>query len=309
LDDDAKLTSILQVKKTIDKIVIGNANKVSGIGISGNKIALYGVSKSPPTISKIGDYETVYRATGKFISYALRDEYRKEDIEISPENPKFPDRIRPICGGMGISNIDVGGIGTIASVVTDSAGRVYILSNNHVLGGNSAPVGSTVTQPGTLDGGVAETDTIATLTKFVTYNEAGENIVDAAIAEIVPGTEFYQSSVINDNSSIDMISDIRSAKVGDRIYKHGRTSGETTGVIIDTDFSTTMPYPDGKNLYFQDQLLIDLDSYNGDSGSLIFDKDGYAVGLLIGGSLMENGERFAVANKIRNVSALLGIGF
>lgn len=303
------MSSILEVKKSIEHALIGDGNSISGIGLNGNKIAIYRASGNAPRSKiRMSGYDTDYRPVGKFVSYAYLDDMLVKD-EIAPESPVYPDKVRPICGGIGVSNSQVGGIGTIASVVTGSDGKAYILSNNHVLGGNSAPLGSRITQPGGLDGGNEKTDTIATLSKFIPYDTAGYNIVDAAIAEIEPGTEFYTSAVVDDDNVVSMITDVRSADVGDRVKKHGRTSGKTTGEVIDTDFTTTMPYPGDKTLVFKDQLLINLDSYSGDSGSLIFDEDGYAVGLLIGGSITEDGERYAVANKIKNVAAMLGIGF
>lgn len=306
------MTSILEVKKSVEKIILDKGPLVTGIGLNkdGNRIVIYGrdhrAADGHVHRSKLGGYQTEFYKTGDFLSFAYGFNPMSIFTSPDPNNPVVPDRVRPICGGVGISNQDVGGVGTLASIVMDSNGDPYILSNNHVISGNYS-VGTKITQPSFADGGKEESDTIATASNFIPYSE-DYNIVDAAIAKVAPGTEFYNGILLDEGGkNYDVITGYRSAKVGERVTKHGRTTGETTGKIIDTDFSTTMPYPNGQRLHFKDQLLIRLDSVSGDSGSIITGKDGNAVGLLIGGSIDESGKRYVVANKIRNVFELLNI--
>src|SRR3989449_1180431 len=74
--------------------------------------------------------------------------------------------------------------GTIGARVRDALGRVYILSNNHVLANsNDANIGDPQYQPGPFDGGTAA-DQIATLTDFqtITFTSSANNTMDAGIA-------------------------------------------------------------------------------------------------------------------------------
>src|SRR5438034_10144668 len=73
--------------------------------------------------------------------------------------------------------------GTIGARVRDALGRVYILSNNHVLANsNGATIGDPEYQPGPFDGGTSA-DQIATLSDFQVINfTGGSNTIDAAIA-------------------------------------------------------------------------------------------------------------------------------
>jgi len=67
-----------------------------------------------------------------------------------------------------------------------------------------------------------------------------------------------------------------------------------------------MTYPTGERIIYSDQLLITLPVEEGDSGALLLDEDNYAIGLL-SGVVTIDGERYAVANKIRNVLELLDV--
>src|SRR5208337_3842112 len=69
---------------------------------------------------------------------------------------------------------------------------------------------------------------------------------------------------------------------------------------------SSMLYPTGLNVKYVDQLLIRIDTCAGDSGSVYLDNDDNVVGLHAGGAII-NGQRYAVANKIKNVTALLGL--
>ena len=58
-------------------------------------------------------------------------------------------------------------------------------------------------------------------------------------------------------------------------------------------------YGPGKNAYFRDQIIISKSGFSagGDSGSLILDNEGYAVGKLFAGSETEN---ITIANHIHH---------
>src|SRR5262245_51543705 len=133
--------------------------------------------------------------------------------------------------------------GTIGARVRDALGRVYILSNNHVLANsNNANLGDPEYQPGPYDGGTAA-DQIATLTDFQTISFAanGSNTIDAAIAlsstdvldNAVPADEGYgmPNSTIYGDSNHDGFFDDPNALLGLNVQKYGRTTHLTHGQI------------------------------------------------------------------------------
>src|SRR5881394_2951421 len=81
----------------------------------------------------------------------------------------------------------------------DALGRVYILSNNHVLANsNGATIGDPEYQPGPYDGGTSA-DQIATLTDFqvISFASNGSNTIDAAIA--LSSTDLLDNAVPSDD--------------------------------------------------------------------------------------------------------------
>src|SRR5258705_809152 len=74
--------------------------------------------------------------------------------------------------------------GTIGARVRDALGRVYVLSNNHVLANsNGAVIGDPAYQPGPFDGGTAA-DQIATLSDFqtITFSTTPDNTLHPPIS-------------------------------------------------------------------------------------------------------------------------------
>jgi hypothetical protein len=194
--------------------------------------------------------------------------------------------------------------GTYGAIVMDAAHR-YILSNNHVLANeNDLPVGSPIFQPGLLDGGIAVTDQVATLTRFIPLALAVPNLVDCAIARILDTAQaspVFLPNVGNLQSSAPVL-----PAIGMNVEKVGRTTGYTQGRIFDASATVKVEYTMG-TLVFDDQVLVQGTgspfSKSGDSGSLIVDtatKEGTA--LLFAGS-----DSMTIGNKLANVLAALGV--
>jgi hypothetical protein len=218
-------------------------------------------------------------------------------------------RIRPAPGGVSLGHyrITAGTFGILAQ----RNGRPVILSNNHVLANaNDAELGDPILQPGPADGGRVQ-DTIARLADFVPiqFNErplgaigrflewllgpllrflglgvkrlpSGKtNLVDAAIAvPIEPGL------VTQELLGIGRVSGISAASIGQRVRKSGRTTGVTEGRVTGIDAVVEVDYV-GHTAIFREQIVTDLHSQGGDSGSLVVDDDERAVGLLFAGGL------------------------
>jgi hypothetical protein len=105
------------------------------------------------------------------------------------------------------------------------------------------------------------------------------NMVDAAIAAPT-------SNNLLDPNIIDIGAPpqgIAFAKLGMQVFKSGRTSGVTEGIVTQVDVDINVKYDD-RVARFTNQIIITPFSKPGDSGSLILDFQRNAVGLLFSGS-------------------------
>jgi hypothetical protein len=176
----------------------------------------------------------------------------------------------------------VGTFGCLVRKRNDPAGKLYMLSNSHVLAGSGlAALGSNILQPGRKDGGSEPGDALAVLTESAPFdfNPGFNNLCDAAIAEIV--TDDIESAI----PSIGVPAGVRTQLSREmQIQKTGRTTGHTISIVKDLAFRTFISYPrpDGTgqaSAGFRDQVLCEHYTANGDSGSLVCDMDGNAIGL------------------------------
>jgi hypothetical protein len=241
-------------------------------------------------------------------------------------------RHRPASGGVSIGhrNITAGTLGCLVK----RQGQVFVLSNNHVLANsNDARRGDAILQPGPHDGGRFPDDHIAELEDFVPItfleppSECGfarglvavlnagcwsigsktryrtvniqttDNRVDAAIARpLEPGL------VRNEILEIGTISGPGSGSLGMAIKKSGRTTGLTTGEILQVDVTVNVQYGPGRLARFSDQLLAGPMSQGGDSGSAVLDGSNRLIGLLFAGS-----ENSTIVNRIEHVFSELRV--
>jgi len=242
------------------------------------------------------------------------------------------DRFRPAPGGVSIGHFEITA-GTLGCLVRKN-GQTYILSNNHVLANsNAAAPGDPILQPGPHDGGLVTDDQIAELTEFVPIQFVGgssdcsiansivgflngvagmlgsrtrieafstrqiDNLVDAALARPLQPDwvtdEIFQIGAINGSAS---------GELGMAIKKSGRTTGLTTGEILQVDVTANVQYGAGKMALFTDQLMAGAMSQGGDSGSAVLDESNRLVGLLFAGS-----DQSTIINRIQNVFSALGV--
>jgi hypothetical protein len=223
------------------------------------------------------------------------------------------DKWRPAPGGVSCGHIDITA-GTLGCLVT-RGGKVYILSNNHVLANsNQAQIGDPILQPGPTDGGTLD-DQIATLEEFVPINfgatsptcpaasgvaeifnglaqlvgsrhrlrafqeDPAMNLVDAAIA-LPLSDDLVEKRILE----IGEPQGINEGTLGLRIRKSGRTTGLTSGEITQVDATVQVSYGLGTTATFTDQLIAGPISEGGDSGSAVLDEEIRVVGLLFAGS-------------------------
>jgi hypothetical protein len=241
------------------------------------------------------------------------------------------ERHRPAPGGVSVAHIDVTA-GTLGCVVKKGESR-HILSNSHVLAlSGDANIGDSIVQPGPHDKGVFPDDHIADLTDFVPINfsgapsecpvsgaftaiingilyairsktrlksvmQANTNLVDAAIAQ-----PLNDKDVSDEIMEIGKIAGAKSAILGMKIQKSGRTTGLTQGEITQVDVSVNVQYGEGKIAQFDDQLMAGAMSAGGDSGSAVLTEDNELCGLLFAGS-----DTTTLINRIEHVLGLLDI--
>jgi len=122
------------------------------------------------------------------------------------------------------------------------------------------------------------------------------NLVDAAIAEPL-APELVEDGILE----IGRVGGTVDAEIGMAVRKSGRTSGVTSGRVTAVDGVVQVDY-NGRVALFRRQLVSDLVSKGGDSGSLVVDGTNRAVGLLFAGSALTT-----LVNPIGEVTRLLRI--
>lgn len=268
------------------------------------------------------------------------DGIRTDVIEVGELRPlqSRSDRWRPAPPGVSIGHYQVTA-GTFGAVVRDkTTGRRLILSNNHVLANsNAAKSGDPILQPGPVDGGRVENDTIARLERFypldfglspptcslaqiyadfgnriarmagsahkleiINSNPEAVNLIDAALARPV------ENSLISDEIlGIGEITGVQEASLSLLVRKSGRTTGLRSGEVRVLDTTVNIEYGAGRTAVFEGQILTSPISQGGDSGSLLVTADSnLAVGLLFAGS-----SQATLHNPIQAVMEGLNIDF
>ncbi|MBH8563830.1 hypothetical protein I8748_16805 [Nostoc sp. CENA67] len=235
----------------------------------------------------------------------------KGEINVQITGPVYPQTLvkqhykRPLCIGISISHSDpLAGTGTLGCFVRKRGeSELLILSNNHVLANtNNAQIGDAIIQPAREDDGKEDTDQIASLKEFVPLKTGEMNFIDAATAT-VKNTAVGQISELSGICSLkgfynqqefENVVDDDSHEF--MVAKVGRRTGLTWGQIIDYDMDyVPVPYNrELNNCIFNNLITIEGNgnkafSRRGDSGSIIVDQDGYAIGLLFAGTDMGGG--------------------
>lgn len=216
----------------------------------------------------------------------------------------------------------------------------HILANGSATGQQRAQKGDPILQPGPYDGGTVENDLIGHLERYVPLQmgasdtssllsqllinkfggvfhalqrliprgnsfsgrkglPGGENVIDCAVA--VPVNDRLIDERI---LSIGRVRGVRNPEVGDLLMKSGRTTGITRGRVRTVDATLNVEMGDGNQAVFRDQIVVDLLSEGGDSGSLILDRNHNACGLLFAGS-----DEVTVCNPIQPVLDALHVRF
>ncbi len=240
-------------------------------------------------------------------------------------------RHRPAPGGVSVGhrNVTAGTLG--CTVIRGST--LFVLSNNHVLADtNRGQPGDPILQPGPYDGGRLPGDAIAVLETFVPIhmldddsscgaaqrvtalaNGAAriigsgsrlkavsarlvENLVDAALA--LPLDESWLAAGI---LGVGRIEGQAHAELGAPLRKSGRTTGVTSGEVIQIEVTADVRFGD-RTARFTEQFMAGAMSQGGDSGSLVLDGGDRGVGLLFAGS-----DTTTICNRIEHVLSALEV--
>jgi hypothetical protein len=217
-----------------------------------------------------------------------------------------------LVGGITIMNGRRGsqgfGMGTLGFLATidgvDGPDNIALVSNRHVLGTNGAVVGDTVYQPDV--DGTLPNNSIGKILKLqeidnYKYTYPGETEkdywIDCSTAQInicisscchTNCGESFGNWIqgLNVNGS-DVIADVGRAQKDDIVYKVGRTTRRTKGIVrkIDHVLPGVLGIPDAQNLILIEPLEPDCNgilrfSDEGDSGAAIITDQGKLVGIL-----------------------------
>lgn len=231
--------------------------------------------------------------------------------------------------------------GTLGALVEDSAGRQYLLSNNHVLArSDQASVGDTIVQPGLIDnnctpnGDGPGTMTVGALTGWLPLSSDLTN-VDAAIAQVASHSVDSAGRILelgprlaNGTLAAAPPGITSSGGKGEapslalQVAKSGRTTGLTCGQVsaIDVDVQVDY-YTDCAETHryltktFTHQFAISGNRFSdaGDSGALVVDSaNAEPVGLYFAGGIDSAGVSQGMANPagevLRELSTQLGAG-
>ncbi|AYF53457.1 hypothetical protein FDJ70_08100 [Clostridium botulinum] len=199
-------------------------------------------------------------------------------------NFSLTNKIRPITAGYGISSIQKILVGTFGCLVKDN-NLYYILSNNHILAGcNDNPIGTPIVQPSISFGGKYPEDTVANLSRFIplkiaTKTETPENLVDCAIAKIASKSLFSKKVTF-----LGTINGVTSPVLDLSVQKVGTTSELTYGKITTIGVTRLLKFSNDKHYLFKNQIITTKMGAPGDSGSILFDTNMNAIGMLVSGS-------------------------
>ncbi|MCI0399568.1 MAG: hypothetical protein L0332_16425 [Chloroflexi bacterium] len=176
------------------------------------------------------------------------------------------DRVRPLRPGLSVGG--GGSSGTLGAFVRDEQGNVYLLAYTSAVTGDAA---TQVLQPAPVDGGETPADVVASLT--------GSTTGLFSLARLENGVEFETTI-----PGIGPIRGIGEPAVGMAVQFLGRTSGLNSGTINAVDVTVSIPLNDGSQVRLTDVFITNRVSKEGDGGALVVDEQGFALGLIAGGS-------------------------
>lgn len=292
------IESVRGVFDSKNVVAVGISEKSVANKPSGELSVCFYVEKKLP-LSKVSGADVVPQA----ISLPGDASVFTDVKEIGKLHPEVMQKRSPIQSGFSVAHVKATA-GTVGAIVK-RAGKLYILSNSHVLAfSGKAKLGDKIVYPGPADGGALPADLVASLAFVHPFDISGSfvNRVDAALAEITAARLLdIDLAIAKAVKPLGTVLPKRDMKV----VKVGRTTGQTTGKVIDVNFRFVLPYAGVGAVAYIDQVLCSRYTDGGDSGSIVVDSgSGNIVGLHFAGA---NGG--SVFSPIRPVMAALKFRF
>lgn len=229
-----------------------------------------------------------------------------------PSNHRY---IRPLEIGVSISRCgNSASAGTLGCFVRrrSQPSKLMILSCNHVIAAiDQGCQGDFIIQPASEDGGSETDHIIAQLDSFLPLrpdqdssvgalllpeNQDRDRNIDAAIARVINVNDVSELNIISNlyslNGYYNFEEHLETLTADYPVLKRGRTTSLTRGLVDTVNVQSQIRYPhNGRSIQCNFDNLIAIRgigdepfSLPGDSGSVIFDEEGYAVALLVGGT-------------------------
>lgn len=282
------------------KAYLEQDDNIQAIGTGANgRTVMFVLDDAPeltaPYIQRDGELQVI-RCSG----FGIGPPYWPEDVKPSVYN----DRMRPVPGGVSVGNWRITA-GTTAGYVTDNgAGDLALLSNWHVLCGESGVIGDEIIQPGAADGGTRPADVVAKLRRRVDVHTDLTVTVDCAIAGMLDAGEIDENII-----ALGKPHGVLPPYVGQWLKKSGRSSETTAGAVAVIGATVKVSYGTfSKSI--QDCVITGVPAAPGDSGSLMMDyASNAAVALLFAGGSTSDGYLITVGCRCDNVEAQLGVTF
>jgi hypothetical protein len=223
------------------------------------------------------------------------------------DNTEFPlgKAVSPTPGAYAIGELD-GGTGTLTGYVADAAGKVYGLTNHHVvtdLAGNTS-VGKLVYQPGPAFDNPTPFGNVVAWTPAVSGSRNDSALIAVAASD-------NRTAYTDWNANVGYIQPhgTGTVAVGDLVYKFGFWGGKM-GLVVAVNQTISVTYEDGSVVSFPGQIVV-ASAENGiewvipgDSGSLVTAYDGTRVAQVFAGN-----EIAGIASPIQNVLDSLHVHF
>ncbi|WP_198084377.1 hypothetical protein [Variovorax sp. E3] len=302
------------IQDTLFEHVQQLANRPPGQAWAKNKPAIPLLSVGIAQGAGAGDYRVAVRICRHGYRVETLNKvfarHRAADMDLRYVGRIFPIGVAPMWIRSGDSSVShyLTGTGTIGCPVTDlSTGERMLLSNNHVIAlENDAVLDDPVIDPGADDGGRPETSTVARFARCVKLDFSGEaNVVDCAVARMTAGVRLAppDGAGFVYNPSLPPALASRNSLMRKIGRSTGLTSGRVTAIEVSDFF---VDYQNGPAA-FKGQIEVTGISgafaAHGDSGSLVVNERGAAVGLLF--AVSETG--VAYVNPIMPVLQQLGV--
>lgn len=202
-----------------------------------------------------------------------------------------------------------GATGTLACVVEDAAKDEFALGCNHIIADENKGTRNAdeVWSPGALDGGT-NANRVGLLTDFEDVHTGGvrTNVMDAAMARLDKNAG--APHLIHSLGSVTGVE--LNPAYNTNVQKYGNATQLTTGDLTFKNVSLLVPF-DGGQALFVDQYGLVGDfglpfANDGDSGALVLNKKGEALGLVM--AVAGTGE-ITVANPIDPILKRFGVSF